>query len=46
MKIKENIKDVSIANTKIDKILSGGYYLGERKSVQNRVDKGRSYRFR
>ena len=27
MKIKENVKDVTIANTKIYKILSGGGYF-------------------
>ncbi len=31
MKIKENIKDVSIANTKIYKILSGGVLFGRKK---------------
>ena len=34
MIIDKNIKHVTIGNTKIAKILSGGgYYLGERKSV-------------
>lgn len=31
MIIKENIKDVSIANTKVAKILSGGVFCGKQR---------------
>lgn len=30
-----NVKDVPVANTKIAKILSGGYFMGKRKTLQD-----------
>ena len=34
MIIKENIKDVTLANTKVSKILSGGVFYGRKKKCK------------